>query len=84
MAKGDERSAALREEVIKVRKSRKAADTKFKAKKTTIKPENLFQRRLTPKQNTLPSVGAIVPYQAPDEEEGAKKKRSPRKKLVIH
>ena len=78
--KGDERSAALREEVIKVRKSRKAADSKFKEKKTTIKPENLFQRRLAPKQNALPSVGAIVPYQAPDEEEGAKRKRSPRKK----
>ena len=31
--KGDERSAALREEVIKVRKSRKAADSKFKEKK---------------------------------------------------
>ena len=77
--KGDERSAALREEVIKVRKSRKAADTKFKAKKTTVKPENLFQRRLTPKQNTLPSVGAIVPYKASEEEEGAKKKRAPRK-----
>jgi GH24 family phage-related lysozyme (muramidase) len=79
--KGDERSAALREEVIKVRKSRKAADSKFKEKKTTIKPENLFQRRLTPKQNTLPSVGAIVPYQAPEsEEEGVKKKRALREK----
>ena len=78
--KGDERSAALREEVIKVRKSRKAADSKFKEKKTTIKPENLFQRRLAPKQNALPSVGALVPYQAPDEEEGAKRKRSLRKK----
>jgi GH24 family phage-related lysozyme (muramidase) len=79
--KGDERSAALREEVIKVRKSRKAADSKFKEKKTTIKPENLFQRRLTPKQNTLPSVGALVPYQAPEsEEEGVKKKRALREK----
>lgn len=78
--KGDERSAALREEVIKVRKSRKAADSKFKEKKTTIKPENLFQRRLSPKQNALPSVGALVPYQAPEEEEGAKRKRSLRKK----
>jgi GH24 family phage-related lysozyme (muramidase) len=79
--KGDERSAALREEVIKVRKSRKAADSKFKEKKTKIKPENLFQRRLTPKQNTLPSVGAIVPYQAPEsEEEGVKKKRALREK----
>jgi GH24 family phage-related lysozyme (muramidase) len=79
--KGDERSAALREEVIKVRKSRKAADSKFKEKKTKIKPENLFQRRLTPKQNTLPSVGALVPYQAPEsEEEGVKKKRALREK----
>ena len=78
--KGDERSAALREEVIKVRKSRKAADSKFKEKKTTIKPENLFQRRLAPKQNALSSVGALVPYQAPEEEEGAKRKRSLRKK----
>ncbi len=38
--KGDERSAALREEVKKVRKSRRAADPKIKAKKITIKPEN--------------------------------------------
>ena len=78
--KGDERSAVLREEVIKVRKSRKAADTKFKAKKTTIKPENLFERKVAPKQKALPT-SAIVPYKAPksEEEEGVKKKRAPRK-----
>ena len=78
--KGDERSAALREEVIKVRKSRRAADQKIKAKKTTIKPENLFERSVAPKQKAL-STSAIVPYKAPEsEEEGAKKKRAPRKK----
>ena len=33
---GDERSAALRKEIIKVRKKRKAADPKFKVKKTQI------------------------------------------------
>ena len=77
--KGDERSAALREEVIKVRKSRRAADPKVKAKKTTIKPENLFNRSVAPKQKALPT-SAIVPYKAPDEEEGVKKKRAPRKK----
>ena len=41
---GDERSAILSQEVIKVRKSRKAADPTFKAKKTTIKP-NAFRLR---------------------------------------
>ena len=79
--KGDERSAALREEVIKVRKSRKAADTKFKAKKTTVKPENLFDRKVAPKQKKLPT-SAIVSYKAPETEEqdeGVKKKRAPRK-----
>ena len=77
--KGDERSAALREEVIKVRKSRRAADPKIKAKKTTIKPENLFERRVAPKQKALPT-SAKVPYKAPEsEEEGAKKKLAPRK-----
>ena len=62
--KGDERSAALREEVIKVRKSRKAADTKFKAKKTTVKPANPFERKVAPKQKKLPT-SAIVPYKGP-------------------
>ena len=78
--KGDERSAALREEVIKVRKSRRAADPKIKAKKTTIKPENLFERSVTPKQKAL-STSAIVPYRSPEseEEEGVKKKRASRK-----
>ena len=76
--KGDERSAALREEVIKVRKSRRAADPKIKTKKTTIKPENLFDRKVAPKQKALPT-SAIVPYKAPEEEEGVKKKRAPRK-----
>ena len=78
--KGDARSAALREEVIKVRKSRRAADPKIKAKKTTIKPENLFERSVTPKQKAL-STSAIVPYRSPEseEEEGVKKKRASRK-----
>jgi len=42
---GDERSAILSQEVIKVRKSRKAADPKFKAKKTTIKPDAFFDKK---------------------------------------
>ena len=99
---GDERSAILSQEVIKVRKSRKAADPKFKAKKTTVKPDAFFERKpdevrqdvktgvvdpsklkfssaeIAPKQKALPT-SAITPYQAPEEEEGEKKKSAPRK-----
>ena len=100
---GDERSAILSQEVIKVRKSRKAADPKFKAKKTTVKPDAFFDKKkpdevrqdvksgaidpsklkfssvdVAPKQKALPT-SAITPYQAPEEEEGGKKKRAPRK-----
>jgi hypothetical protein len=42
---GDEKSKVLLDEVIKVRKSRKAADPKFKAKKTTIKPDAFFDKK---------------------------------------
>ena len=66
---GDERSAILSQEVIKVRKSRKAADPKFKAKKTTVSPDAFFnkkkpeeQAQSTPGQKALPGKGpaAIV------------------------
>ena len=42
---GDERQRILQEEVIKVRKSRKAADPKFKAKKTTVSPDAFFGKK---------------------------------------
>ena len=67
---GDERSKVLLDEVVKVRKSRKAADPKFKAKKTTIKPDAFFdkkkpdeQQKPVPGQKALPGTvggGAIV------------------------
>ena len=41
---GDERSKVLLDEVVKVRKSRKAADPKFKAKKTKISADS-FKRK---------------------------------------
>ena len=63
---GDERSAILSQEVIKVRKSRKAADPTFKAKKTTIKPDAFFDKKkpedkteITPGQKALPGSGTI-------------------------
>ena len=66
---GDERQRILQEEVIKVRKSRKAADPKFKAKKTTVSPDAFFGKKKpeekpesTPGQEALPGKGpaAIV------------------------
>ena len=67
---GDEKSKVLLDEVIKVRKSRKAADPKFKAKKTTIKPDAFFdqkkpedQAQPVPGQKALPGTvgsGAII------------------------
>ena len=42
---GDERSAILSQEVIKVRKSRKAADPKFKAKTTKVSPDTFFSKK---------------------------------------
>ena len=69
---GDERQRILQEEVIKVRKSRKAADPKFKAKKTTVSPDAFFGKKKpeekpesTPGQKALPGKGpaAIVKRQ---------------------
>jgi hypothetical protein len=42
---GDERSKVLLEEVVKVRKSRKAADPKFKEKKSTINSDAFFDKK---------------------------------------
>ena len=66
---GDERQRILQEEVIKVRKSRKAADPKFKAKTTKVSPDAFFgkkkpeeQAQPVPAQRALPGKGpaAIV------------------------
>ena len=69
---GDERQRILQEEVIKVRKSRKAADPKFKAKTTKVSPDAFFNRKEpeaqsqpVPGQKALPGRGptAIVKRQ---------------------
>lgn len=69
---GDERQRILQEEVIKVRKSRKAADPKFKAKTTKVssgaffnKKEPTAQSQPVPGQKALPGRGpsAVVKRQ---------------------
>ena len=69
---GDERQRILQEEVIKVRKSRKAADPKFKAKTTKVSPDAFFNRKEpeaqpqpVPGQKALPGKGpsAVVKRQ---------------------
>jgi hypothetical protein len=64
---GDERQRILQEEVIKVRKSRKAADPKFKAKTTRVSPDAFFgkkkpeeQAQSVPGQKALPGRGRAV------------------------
>ena len=77
---GDERSTILQQEVVKVRKQRKAADPKFKARKTKISAD-VFKKGSAAGVNVAPKAlptSAIVPYQAPEApeaEEGKKKKK---------
>ena len=52
---GDERQRILQEEVIKVRKSRKAADPKFKAKKTKVSPDAFFDKKKPEEASTTSS-----------------------------
>ena len=82
--KGDARSAALREEVIKIRKGKR----KPQAKKTKISVDSFKKRSATTAsigQKALPSANikpktSIIPYVKPDEvdeeEEGGKKKKA--------
>ena len=83
---GDERSAILSQEVIRVRKQRKAADSKFKARKTKIsagalKKGSATGTNLAPK--ALPG-SAIVSYQKPEaEEKKEEKKKGSSKNLIL-
>lgn len=87
---GNDKSKVLLNEVVKVRKSRKASDPTFKAKKTKISTDNF--KKGTAIETASKSVGqktlppaikpktSIIPYQKPDEvddeEEGGKKKKA--------
>ena len=83
----DPRIGFLADEIRKVRQKRKAADPKFKARKTKISADSFKKGSVTGfnfKPKAL-STSAIVPYQAPEAEEegGEKKKRKPREKNLI-
>ena len=81
--KGDARSAALRQEVIKIRKGKRkpqAKKTKISAdgfKKGTATTTSVGQKALPP---AIEPKTSIIPYQKPDEvddeEEGGKKKKA--------
>ncbi len=84
---GDERSTILQQEVVKVRKQRKAADPKFKERKTKISADS-FKKGSATGFNFTPRAlptSSLVPYQPPEVEEegGEKKKRKPREKNFI-
>ena len=83
---GDERSRILQEEVIKVRKKRKAEDSKFRAKKTVISADSIrpirspqLRSQKIPAQKFLP--GAAV--QDPEPEETKEKKKRTRKGKTV-
>ena len=84
----DPRIGFLVDEIRKVRQKRKAADPKFKAKKTKISADSfkkgsattasVGQRKLPP---AIEPKTSIIPYQKPDEvddEEGGGKKKKAR------
>ena len=84
--KGDARSAALREEVIKIRKGKRkpqakktkiSADSFRKGTATETAPQSVGQKALPP---AIKPKTSIIPYQKPDEvddeEEGGKKKKA--------
>ena len=83
---GDDRIGPLQQEIRKVRQKRKAADPKFKARKTKISA-GAFKRGSATGSNVAPKAlptGAIVSYQKPEAEEKKeeKKKGSP-KNLIL-
>ena len=73
--KGDARSAALRQEVIKIRKGKR----KPQAKKTKISADSFKKGKALPPTNIQPKT-SIIPYVKPEEvdeeEEGGKKKKA--------
>ena len=84
----DPRIGILANEIRKVRQKRKAADPKFKAKKTKVSADSFKKGSATsasvgqkapPSANIKPKT-SIIPYQKPDEvddeEEGGKKKKA--------
>ena len=83
----DPRIGFLADEIRKVRQKRKAADPKFKAKKTRVSADSFKKGTATTSkvgQRALPPAikpkTSIIPYQKPDEvddeEEGGKKKKA--------
>ena len=83
----DPRIGFLAEEIRKVRQKRKAADPKFKARRTKISADSFKKGSVTGfnfKPRALPT-SSLVPYQAPEteEEDEGKEKEKPREKNLI-
>ena len=79
---GDERSTILQQEVIKVRKQRKAADTRFKARKTTVSKSKLLgTSAIVPKKTQIKKEQLLALPPAAEEKEDKKKK--PKEKNLL-
>ena len=76
--KGDDRSDVLRKEIVKVRKNRKAADPKFKARKTKISADT-FKKGSAAGINIAPKslpTSAIVPFKGSGVDQKEEKEES--------
>jgi len=78
---GDERSAALRKEIIAVRKKRKAADPKFRAKTAKISKSSFKPKAKLSGAKARPS-SALVPYQKPAEEPAEESKTEQKQNIL--
>jgi hypothetical protein len=79
---GDERSAVLRKEIIEVRKKRKAADPKFKARTAKISKSS-FKAKVKPAGPKALPTSALVPYKKPEEETEEKESKGEKKKAKV-
>ena len=88
---GDERSTILQQEVVKVRKQRKAADPKFKARKTKISADSFkkgtatgvnFAPKALPTSAIVPFKASEAPVEEAEEKVKAKKTKEPKNLLA--
>ena len=78
----DPRISPLQQEIVKVRKKRKAADTKFKARKTTVSKSKLLgTSAIVPKKTQIKKEQLLALPAAAEEKEDKKKK--PKEKNLL-
>ena len=83
--KGNEKSTILIEEVVKIRKSRKVSDTKFKAKKTTVSTggRKALPFGIEPKTSIIPRGTFDKPEEEEKKKARTKRETNKEKNLLV-